>query len=317
MKNLIKTIITTVLVAAITITNISVDTITATAKTTNGGEFTNGGTITLKLGDTIRLLVTDTNNEFPDSYINDYDIVSNYKWSSSDKSILKVETDLYNEREGYTECVELTGVGIGTTTVTGKAGGKHHNITMTVNVTLPKATTKQQKCKHKYKITKKSTCERSGIKTCKKCKFQKSTAKIDHKYVDRHIITLEYDYFIEDIHCTACDCTEPHFGETCSSQCLFTAYVKYDKYGNVSPDSDYPSNKAALDAIDDHFISTAGRDTPMHGTWGAHFGVIPYGEGHKVTKTVKACKYCNKYKEPMPTQAEQVYALIEEKAANQ
>jgi len=52
----------------------------------------------------------------------------------------------------------------------------------------------------------------------------------------------------------------------------------------VTPDSEYPSFDAALDAMDDHFISTAGKDTPMHGTWGDTAGIKPYGKGHEVIK---------------------------------
>ena len=101
MKNVIKTIITSILTAAIVVTGISVDTTTVTAATTKGGEFKNGGTITIKPGDELKLTVTDTNNLFPTSYKNDYDIVDKYRWSSSDTSILNVETDFYDERNSY------------------------------------------------------------------------------------------------------------------------------------------------------------------------------------------------------------------------
>lgn len=300
MKNLIKTIITTVLVAAIIITSISVDTtVTVTATTTNN-TFQNGGTVTLKPGDSIKLLVTDTNKEFPDSDKTDYDITYKYKWFSSDTSVLKVETDMYDEEESYAECIVLIGVSSGTATVTGKCkSGPHPDITMTVNVTLPKATAKQQRCKHKYKITRKSTCERAGIKTCKKCKFQKTIKKLAHKYVDQEVVLIEYDYFTDTIWCTSCS---------------FTCTVKYDTNGDVTSDSDYPSYDAALNAMYEHDISTAGKDTPLHGDWGGTVGVTPFGKGHKAVKTVKACKYCNKYKEPMVSQADKVYALIVEKA---
>ena len=135
MKSLIKSIIVTVLIAAIVTTGISVSKTTAVAKTTKGGEFKNGGTVTIKNGDKLKLTVTDTNKEFTNSYINNYDIVSEYKWYSSNENILKVDTDFYDERESYAECVVLIGVGLGTATVTGKSKGVHHDITMTVTVT--------------------------------------------------------------------------------------------------------------------------------------------------------------------------------------
>ena len=62
MKNLLKTLITTILVATIVVTGISVDTTTVTAKTTNG-TFKNGGTVTLKVGDYKKLLVQDSDGE--------------------------------------------------------------------------------------------------------------------------------------------------------------------------------------------------------------------------------------------------------------
>jgi len=303
MKNLLKSIITTVLVAAITITGISVDITTVTAATTKGGEFQNGGTITIKPGDELKLTVTDTTGEFKDSYKTDCDISYNYRWSSSDASVLLVETDMYDEEESYAECVVLIGVSAGTATVTGKCKNRlHPDISMTVNVTLPKATAKQKKCKHKYKITKKATCERAGIKTCKKCKFQKSIKKLEHEYVTRKVSVIEYDYFTKTIWCTS------------ESGCSFACTIKYDKYGYVTPDSEYPSFDAALDAMDDHFISTAGKDTPMHGTWGDTAGIKPYGKGHEVIKSIKKCKYCNKEKEPMESQAVQVDKIIQERA---
>lgn len=134
MKGFIKAITAAVFVAALALTGISVDMPTA-AKTIKGGEFKNGGTVTIKNGDNLKLTVTDTNKEHNNSEENDYDIVGDYKWYSSDENILKVETDLYDERESHAECVVLIGVGLGTATVTGKGKGRYHDISMTVTVT--------------------------------------------------------------------------------------------------------------------------------------------------------------------------------------
>lgn len=308
MKNLLKSIITTVLVAAILISGISVDTITATAKTTKGGEFKNGGSVTLKPGDELKLTVTDTNHLLPSSEKDDYDVVSKYKWSSSDTSIIKVETDIYDETKGYTECVTIIAVGSGTATVTGKSKSILPDVTMTVNVTLPKATAKQKKCKHSYKVTKKATCERAGIKTCKKCKFQKAIKKLEHKYVNKKKTVAEYDYFTDTIWC---------------NNCPFTCTIKYDTNGNVTPDSDYPSYSAAVDGMNQHIRSVPHIDTILpngmisYGGWNGAIGLTPYGPGHAETYTVKACKYCGKEKEPFISQADRVYLLIQEKAENQ
>lgn len=116
MKNLLKTLITTILVAAIIVTGISIDTNTVTAATTNG-TFKNGSTVTIKLRNSKKLLVLDSDGE---------DIASKYQWSSSDTNVVAVERDLYND-EDYTECVLLTAVGTGTATITGK--GLDHALT--------------------------------------------------------------------------------------------------------------------------------------------------------------------------------------------
>ncbi len=288
MKNLIKTIITSILTAAILITGINIDTTTVTAATTKGGEFTNGGFVTIKPGDSLKLTVTDTNKIFDYSYINDYDVVGNYKWSSSDTSVLKVGTDFYDEKVDYTECVVLIGVGPGTATITGKSGGRQPDITMTVTVSLPKATAKQKKCKHKYKTTKAATCERAGIKTCKKCKFQKMIAKPDHKYVTKTVTKVEYDYFTATLECHD-DCG-----------CKFTTTIKYDKDGNVAPDSDYPDRNAWWDAMLDHMAKE------RHDSFGGNASYFPCGPGHVVKKTVEMCKWCGKEKNPEKTLAEKI-----------
>ncbi len=288
MKNLIKTIITSILTAAILITGISVDITTVTAATTND-TFQNGGTVTLKPGDSMKLLVQDSDGE-DDTY--------GYKWSSSDTNVLKVETDIYDEDDGSIDCVVLIGVSAGTATVIGKGKGLRPNITMTVTVTLPKATAKQKKCKHKYKTTKAATCERAGIKTCKKCKFQKMIAKPDHKYVDKKVTTTEYDYSIVTVKCTGCDCTEPHetvsngytVFEVCNNPCYWSASVILDKNGNATADSEYASIEEALYAHAEHAITMLQNGYEKHGTNGTY--EYPYGEGHTVTTTVQACKWC-------------------------
>jgi len=268
MKNLLKTLITTILVAAIVVTGISIDTTTVTAKTTNG-TFKNGGTVTLKVGDYKKLLVQDSDGE---------DITSKYKWSSSDNSVVKVESELYSD-EDYTECVLLTGVGSGTATITGKGIGPRPNVTMTVKVTLPAPTAKQKKCKHKFKTTKAATCERGGIKTCKKCKYQKEIKKVDHKYVNKTTNTVTYDYWIGRIDCHGDNCT-------------FSVTMKFDNEGNTTPDSEYPTAKAAFDALQKHMAENG------HWIWGGTNGYEPCGEGHEVIEVKKLCKWCNRPEVP-------------------
>lgn len=303
MKHL-KQIITTILIAAILITGISVDTTTVTAATTKGGEFTNGGSVTIKPGDELKLTVTDTNHEFKNSEKDDYDIVERYKWSSSDTSVLAVETDFYDERETNAFCVTLIGVSAGTATVTGKdKSGIHEDITMTVTVTLPKATAKQKKCKHKYKVTKKATCERGGIKTCKKCKYQKAIAKKAHQYVNRKVTTVEYDYYLTTWYCSGCDCENPlatHQAGRCPKRCDFAVTFCCDaKTGEVVPNAEYPiaSTKEALDLLAEHGVENLKAGHSNHAGWGVNtFDDVGYGEGHTVTKTIQRCKNCGKDK---------------------
>ena len=276
MKNLLKTLITTILVAAIVVTGISVDTTTVTAATTNG-TFKNGSTVTIKLRNSKKLLVLDNDGE---------DIASKYQWSSSDTNVVAVERDLYND-EDYTECILLTAVGTGTATITGKGLGPRPNVTMTVKVTLPAPTAKQKKCKHVYKTTKAATCKRGGIKTCKKCKYQKEIKKVDHKYVTKTVHDTEYDYYTETRYCHGGDETELPI---CSDG--FKVTMKYDNEGNVAPDSDYQTPFDAMEALDKHMREVG------HGGYGGTLGYKPYGTAHEVTKTKKLCKWCNKPEVP-------------------
>lgn len=275
MKNLLKTLITTILVAAIIVTGISIDTNTVTAATTNG-TFKNGSTVTIKLRNSKKLLVLDSDGE---------DIASKYQWSSSDTNVVAVERDLYND-EDYTECVLLTAVGTGTATITGKGLGPRPNVTMTVKVTLPAPTAKQKKCKHVYKTTKAATCKRGGIKTCKKCKYQKEIKKVDHKYVTKTVYETEYDYYTETIYCHGATANEV----LCPDG--FKVIMKYDNEGNVAPDSDYLTPFDAVAALDKHMRETG------HGTCGGTLGYKPCGAGHEVAKTKKLCKWCDKPEVP-------------------
>jgi len=279
MKNLIKTLITTILVASILVTGISVDTTTATAKTTKGGEFKNGGTVTIKPGDTLKLTVTDTNGLYPDSEKTGYDIVGKYKWSSSDTSVLNVETDFYDEEEGWTECVSLIAAGAGTATVTGEAKSGRPDITMTVNVTLPKATAKQKKCKHKYKVTKKATCERAGIKTCKKCKFQKSIKKLGHKYVNKTVTVTKYEYYIENEYCN---------GHNNDHNCTFKLTVKFDgKTGEPLSANGIPvtTTEEITAIMDKHWFENEHAGSRI-------LGDITYYNPYEEEETIKVCTRC-------------------------
>ncbi len=184
-KKTLRKIIAMMLCLTIAITGITLgDTATANAATPGIDNFVNGGSITMKPGDTKRLLVTDSNGT---------DISTKYKWSSSNNTVVRVSTDFVDDSVDFTQCVELAAAGTGTATITGNAKNGLSKVSMTVTVKTPKATAKQKSCKHKWKVTKQATCERVGVKTCKKCKLQKEIKKAAHKYVTTTIHTTEND----------------------------------------------------------------------------------------------------------------------------
>ena len=196
MRKTLKQTITAILAAAILITGISPGgTITAHAATTVEN-FNQNGEATMKPGDVKKLLVMDKSGK---------DLVETYKWSSSDSSVLKVESDFVDDSVDFTCCVYVTALKNGTATITGKSIYGYQSLTMTVSVQLAKATAKQKKCKHTWKTTKKATCERTGIKTCKKCKLQESIAKKEHSYVKKNVAVTMPEYYVTVRECR-CGC---------------------------------------------------------------------------------------------------------------
>lgn len=296
MKNLIKTLITTILVAAIVVTGISVDTTTATAKTTKTGTFQNGGTITLKLGDTMKLFVKEDGK----------DATALYKWTSSDTNIVRIETDFYDSSIDYTECVILGADTTGTVTITGKYRYKSSafsgttvydpdkpDLTMTVTVKQTKMTAKQKKCKHKYKTTKKATCQRTGIKTCKKCKWQKTIKKTGHKWVNETVTSYEYTKETIMAVCNGCYCPEVPYGYGCSTWHNDTNTICTSPCDKVWYGIEYNNDKDAMDkAILEHLNNDGCRGDYYNVDW----SVVPYGPLKETTKKVTVCKYCSKEK---------------------
>lgn len=300
-KNTLKSILSMVLIAAILITSIITgDTATVNAATT-ASYVQKWGTVTMKPGNTKKVIVTDNDGN---------DITTKYKWTSSDKSIVKVNMDFVSQSD-FTECLELIAAGSGTATLTGKAVSLLEDITtiqLTVTVKMAGPTAKQKNCKHKFVVTKKATCERAGVKTCKKCKLQKSIKRVDHKYVNTTVKTTEYDGYEYIVTCSGCDC-ENRFvcpGDHCPTDCTFAVVVTTKERGNTI---DYPfhydkviyyedySNaiQEAIDQIAWHVVYGLRPDQnpEMHGAWeDFEWG---YGE-HEVTKTLKVCKYCGKEK---------------------
>lgn len=305
MKNILKRIITTMLVAAILITDICTgEAVTANAATT-ASYVQKWGTVTMKPGDTKKVIVTDTDGN---------DITTKYKWTSSDKSIVKVNMDFVSQSD-FTECLELVAAGSGTATLTGNPAGMGYGGTeLTVTVKMAGPTAKQKKCKHSWKVTKKATCERAGVKTCKRCKLQKTIKRTGHKYVNTKITETEYDGFEYIIKCSGCDCHEhgvehdigaDGIGYNCKYPCDFTVIVTTKKrngvidypyhYDYVIYEEDYntfaKAAKAAIDKVHWHALYDVKSD--YHGA----YEDFEYGYGeHEVTRTGKVCKYCGKEK---------------------
>ena len=303
MKNNLKTIITCILVAAILITGINTgEAITVNAATT-ASYVQKWGTVTMKPGDTKKVIVTDTDGN---------DITTKYKWTSSDKNIVKVNMDFVSQSD-FTECLELVAAGSGTATLTGESVSilDYNKIQLTVTVKMAGPTAKQKKCKHSWKVTKKATCERAGVKTCKRCKLQKSIKRTGHKYVNSKITVTEYDGYEYIVKCSGCDCENafvcPSYttGVECDTACNFTVVITtkdrgktiaypyhYDKviyYEDFENAQRAVSEAAGL--IREHSLTQ--RIPEMH----CAYEDFEYGYGaHKVTKTIKTCKYCGKQK---------------------
>ncbi|MCX4299603.1 MAG: Ig-like domain-containing protein [Lachnospiraceae bacterium] len=291
-KNTIKSILYMLLIAAIIITGISLDETATAGAAAKFSNFVNGGTISMKPGSTKRFLVRVKYNAGDELSCEDY------SWSSADKSIVSVGTDFVDPSVDYeTEYLEVTAVNSGTATVTGKSKRYGYaSITMTVTVTQSKSTTTASyKCSHSWKITTKATCQRAGIKTCKKCRLQKKIGKTSHKYVNTTVFTIERDGFYHEYYCTCfvyADGTpvdkDPDRGKNFDI-CNWGVKIKYDKYGNITPDSDFKSEDEAYSYLSSEHQSPKNPDWHYHYSWAdAEIDINP----HQVKKIVKKCKYC-------------------------
>lgn len=294
MKNILKQIITTFLIAAILITGISFDTFVTVNAVIHYKQLNDGTTVTLKPGDAKKFLVLNNDGK---------DIAYQYKWSSSDPEIVGVDNDFFDDYDG--QYVELTARSIGTATITGVGRGTYSDVeegsVFKVTVTVKQAgpTAKQKKCKHSWKVTKKATCEHVGVKTCKKCKLQKTIAKTSHKWVTSNKQVIEGER--EDIvfYCMGCHCenTDGRCGidyhADTHTKCPHPCTVRFST-------EDYGTPEACIEAW--------GRHCDCHGEDGCDGGpkgcngfkyasTVEYTGGHTVTKKVKVCMYCGTEKE--------------------
>jgi len=310
-KNTFKQIIATVLTLALMLTSVAIDgTVTANAATT-ATNVQNYGTVTMKPGDTKKVIVKSNKSG------ENMTISENYRWTSSNTDVVKVSTDFVSQSD-YTECLELVAIGSGTATLTGTPRNVGYNkaqITVTVKQAAP--TAKQKKCKHSWKTTKKATCERTGVKTCKKCKLQKSIKKTAHKYVNTTVKDIEFDGYEYIVMCSGCDhendaeCPSSKTGVACDLACDFTVVVTsktrndidypyhYDKvvyvedFGGVVDDIDTWAD-AILEAV--NLIGVHAWIDLKSDNHGAYTDWEHMRHEREVTKKVKACTYCGKEK---------------------
>lgn len=293
MKNILKRIITTFLITAILITGISFNTFVNASDQYK--QLNDGTSVTLKPGDAKKFLVLNSNGK---------DISYQYKWSSSNPEIVGVDNDFFDDYDG--QYVELTARSIGTATITGVGRGTYSDVkegsVFKVTVTVKQAgpTAKQKKCKHSWKTTKKATCERVGVKTCKKCKLQKTIAKTSHKWVTSNKQVIEGER--EDIvfYCMGCHCEDTDgkcgidYHADTHTKCPHPCTVRFST-------EDYGTVEACIEAWERHHETgcngEAGCDGGPKCNGTTYASTVEYTGGHTVTKKVKVCKYCGTEKE--------------------
>ena len=299
MKKLLKQIITTFLIAAILITGISFDTfvtVNAASGVTDivkGDEVTTTCEITIKPGDVKKVTVHDkAGKDIQESF--------NWKVTKGEGTVINVEDDFASD-DDYTCCMNIIGLKEGSATIVGQKGSATSSIgrefveiKVTVKMPAAKMTAKQKKCKHKYVVTKKATCERPGMKVCKKCKWHKTIAQKKHVYVTetRPVTRHEYGYWV-------IECNTPG--------CGLKAKMKIDWEGNVLPDSEYKNIDEMLDAISEMHKERRERcEQTGEKCICLHFlgNMDYYEEGGKVVTvniTDEFCKYCHRQKDAIET----------------
>lgn len=291
MKRTLKHTITALICVCLLVTGIGMDAVTADASDTAIGTFENGGSVTMNPGDMKRLLVTDESGN---------DITENYRWSSSDTNVIIVSAEFVDDSVDFTECLEITAKSSGTAIITGKSKGRmnyRNDITMTVTVKFAEATTKQKKCRHSWKTTKKASCQRVGIKTCKKCRLQKETKTTDHAYVTKTVTVIGAKYFRTVIECFGCG--QLIKGELMPSP-LDHDYSRdgYYDWGNWGGFPKDPVFTGAYIRTHEKFKEHCSAENyRKYGCCDADYAEWEEDAGPDVTweKTLPVCKYCGYY----------------------
>lgn len=288
MKLNAKKIITLVLTAAIALTGILTETITADAAIMTydddstdmeDARLLKNTTVTMTVGDTKMINFTEpygTNNKTRE-------VTKNYSWSSSDESVVSMRREWV---VNFATVLELTHCVIkaekpGTAVITGVDDYAGDIVSFTITVQAPKVTAKQRACKkHVWKTIKKATCLESGMKACKKCKMQRVITKKDHTFETESKAKYDYTYY-RVYQCGACINEDPaireqhfHNEELCEDWCEETFSAM-----------EYGSDEAAKEALGKHYSETG------------HFtGLVKYIQVPAAVKTtykdVTICKSC-------------------------
>ena len=279
-KNPKTKLIALVLTLALMITGISIgDTVTANAAV-KATEFANNGSITMKPGDVTKVFIAIKDGS---------EFVEKHKWISSDTSVLTVGKDYDYDAESW--FIELTAVKLGTAEF---GIPNSPTMRMTVTVKAAKMTAKQKKCKHTYKVTKKATCQREGIKTCRKCKYQKTIAKTAHKYKKTYVESINYEYLRTWLLCRTCESSG-------TDTWFWTENVPYYDGMQLTGDRVDPiyhqKHEEMFERFEQHCREAHSDDGAMgNNAMGCWTAGDKFYNPTKVTKTVMKCQYCHKEK---------------------
>lgn len=281
MKKLLKQIITMLIITCIMITGISfggTDTANAAA---NVIEFIPGGAITMKLGETKNMRLTMHDSSGRESNYTDY-----FNWSTSDESVISLKVvDLFSTESDYVKII-VNGTGTAAVTCVSK-NNPESTAKMTITVKAAKQTSKQRKCRHSWRTEKTATCERPGLKVCKKCQWKKVTSKSGHKWVDKTIVDEENSSVCLLLECYGCYCDDipDEYREEGSLWHYDTGTKCKHPCGAKFTSEEYGSADAAWEAVRRHLSD------PEHNGCIARVGTGLYYKD-PCTKTVKACKWC-------------------------
>ncbi len=241
-----------------------------------------GTTITMKIGDTKRF-------EYLKTYDDGMQIdgTGDYNWTTSDESVVSLGKIFRPTNPSQVSFFTIKAEKAGTAVISGTGKNTGKVISMTVVVEKQKVTAKQKSCKHKWKVTKKATCLNTGMKTCKKCKLQKTIAKKEHQWKTYKTKKTTYDTYIIFM-CNGCVCEDP---ETHYYHEMVNSFDCENWCGMEFSEKDYGSREAALHALYEHY------EEYDHG--GSVVERTGYCNPKTTTVTVTRCKTCNQTPESL------------------